>query len=305
MKIPLLLTTVLKRKVYKTYQKERDLVLFKGDCLNLLKKIPDNTVALTITSPPYFMGKEYDYSHKIEDFITDHRKILKEVVRVTKKGGSICWQVGYHVKNGYAMPLDYYVYDILKDEKEISLKNRIIWTYGHGLHSSNRFSGRHEVILWFTKGKDHYFDLDAVRVPQKYPGKRYYKGNKKGEFSGNPSGKNPGDVWDIPNVKANHVEKTGHPCQFPIALANRLIKSLCPRGGYVLDPYMGSGSTAASAIINGRKFIGSELVDSYYKIALNRCKDAVRGELLYRSEDKPIFKPTPNMSVARKPKSFK
>ena len=80
----------------------------------------------------------------------------------------------------------------------MSMRNRIVWHFGHGLHASRRFSGRYEVIMWFTKSDDYTFNLDAVRVPQKYPQKKHFKGPRRGELSGNPLGKNPGDVWEIP-----------------------------------------------------------------------------------------------------------
>jgi adenine-specific DNA-methyltransferase len=88
----------------------------------------------------------------------------------------------------------------------LKLRNRIVWTFGHGLHCQKRFSGRHETILWFTKSDDYKFKLDPVRVPSKYPFKKYFKGPNKGRISSNPLGKNPADVWDIPNVKANRAE---------------------------------------------------------------------------------------------------
>lgn len=113
----------------------------------------------------------------------------------------------YLVVNANVIPLDFLVYEIFTSKNDnfkhpLILRNRIIWTFGHGLNSTQRFSGRHETILWFTKGHDYEFNLDSVRIPQKYPGKRFYKGEHKGELSGNPLGKNPSDVWDIPNVKA-------------------------------------------------------------------------------------------------------
>lgn len=293
-------------KIFKNLKINKKLLLYNGDCVNLLKKIPSNSIDLVITSPPYCMGKEYDKSSEIEYFIKMHKKIFPEIVRVVKEEGNICWQVGYYINNKEVIPLDYLVFDILKECGDVFLKNRIIWHYGHGLHSSKRFSGRHEMILWFTKKKDGYiFNLDAVRVPQKYPGKRYYKGKRKGEFSGNPLGKNPADVWDIPNVNANHVEKTEHPCQFPVALVQRLILSLSNKNGYVLDPFMGSGSTAVAALLEGRKFIGADNNKKYWKIAEKRCDDLVHGKAKYRPYDKPIMEPSLNMAVARKPRSFK
>lgn len=282
-----------------------EIKLFNGDCIDLVRQIPDHSVDLVITSPPYFMGKAYDRSTKIEDFIAAHERLFPEVIRVLKPGGSICWQVGYHIDKNILFPLDYTIYSLLSSVEDIYLRNRIIWTFGHGLHSKHRFSGRHETILWFSKGKDYYFDLDSVRIPQKYPGKKHYKGEKKGEYSGNPLGKNPSDVWEIPNVNANHIEKTEHPCQFPIALAQRLVKALSPNGGTILDPYMGSGSTCIAAALEERKFIGADTEHSYCKIAKERLMDLQSGNLKYRPIDQPIFEPIETSSVAIKPSNFK
>ena len=242
-----------------------EITIYKGDCLELLRKIPDNYCDLIITSPPYCIGKAYENIHDdINTFIKQQKIIFEDIYRILKVGGSLCWQVGYHIAKSEAIPLDYYVYQIFgegskKYENPLILRNRIIWTFGHGLNSTQRFSGRHETILWFTKGKDYTFDLDDIRVPQKYPGKRYYRGDKKGELSGNPLGKNPSDVWDIPNVKANHIEKTKHPCQFPVAIPRRLIKALTAENGVVLDPFMGVGSSGVAAILEKRRFIGAEI----------------------------------------------
>lgn len=207
------------------------------------------------------------------------------------------------------MPLDYIVYDIFTSMSEeldnpLILRNRIVWTFGHGLNSTARFSGRHEMILWFTKGTQTIFNLDEVRIPQKYPGKRSYKGPNKGQLSGNPIGKNPSDVWDIPNVKANHIEKTIHPCQFPVTIPQRLIKALTNKNGLVLDPFMGSGTTGVAALVEGRRFVGSEIQKSYFDISVRRIKDAAEGKAKVR-EDKPVAEPNPNATVAKLPDEFR
>ena len=295
----------MNKNISKNFEKNKSCILHLGDSLEFLRTIPTGSVDLVITSPPYCMGKEYDKSNEIAYFIDIHKKIFPEIIRVVKDGGNICWQVGYHVNNSNIIPLDFLIFDILKGYKDIHLKNRIIWQYGHGLHSSKRFSGRHEDVLWFAKGDKNIFNLDPVRVPQKYPGKRYYKGINKGEFSGNPLGKNPSDVWEIPNVKANHVEKTCHPCQFPVALAQRLVLALSKKGGYILDPFMGSGSAGVAALIEGRKFVGVDINRRYWQAARKRCEDALVGKAKYRPHDKPIFLPSPNMAVSKKPASFK
>lgn len=284
--------------------KSRSASLFQGDSYELLKKIPDNSIDLIITSPPYCMGKEYENDTDTESFIANHKKILPEIVRIAKDGASICWQVGFHVKDGAITPLDFLIHDILRKENNLFLRNRIVWTFGHGLHCSTRFSGRYEVIMWYTKGSEYTFNLDSVRVPQQYPGKRHAKGPKKGELSGNPKGKNPSDVWEIPNVKANHIEKTNHPCQFPVAIAQRLIKALSNENDLVLDPYAGTSSTGIAAILEKRRFIGAELDEGYVDISEKRLIGAMNGELKVRPLDKEIHKPRPTDKVVIKPEHF-
>lgn len=286
-------------------QSNRSPLLFTGDSLHLVKSLPDESIDLTVTSPPYCMGKEYDTSTSVDDFIAAHRTILPEIARVTKTGGSICWQVGYHVKDRTIYPLDYAVYSALSEIKEIRLRNRLIWTFGFGMHQRTRFSGRHETVLWFSKGDDFCFDLDAVRTPQKYPGKRRYKGSKKGEYSCNPKGKNPGDVWEIPNVKASHIEKLEHPCQFPTALAVRLIRALSSKGGIVFDPYSGTASTGVAALLEGRRFLGAEINPQYQEIARERLLETLSGKSRVRPLDRPLYAPRPNEAVSQRPPHFK
>ena len=282
---------------------------YNKDCLDVLMETKSESVDLIITSPPYCMGKAYeDPRNDIETFKNIHHRIIKEIYRVVKKGGSVCWQVGYHVHSGVVVPLDCIVYDMFNgfssnNEFPFVLRNRIIWTFGHGLNSKKRFSGRHEVILWFSKGDSECFNLDDVRIPQKYPGKKAYKGVNKGEYTCNPLGKNPSDVWDIPNVKAKHVEKTIHPCQYPVALPLRLIKALSNQGGTVFDPFAGVGTTGVAAIICNRNFIGSEICKDYYDIGLARLKEASAGNIVYR-KDEPVKMPNPNSSVAKRPATF-
>lgn len=297
------------KKIYKHFKDTNKITLYNGDCINLLKRIPNESVDLIITSPPYCIGKAYESPNDdINTFRNQHIKIFPEMYRILKPGGSICWQIGYHVINGSIIPLDYIVYDVFtRDnntrEHQIILRNRIIWTFGHGLNSEQRFSGRHETILWFTKGNQYNFELDNIRVPQKYPGKRSYKGSNKGEFSGNPLGKNPSDVWDIPNVKALHVEKTSHPCQFPVAIPQRFIKALVPTDGLILDPFAGSGTSAVAAVLQKCRFVGAEINNEYYSIALNRIKMTIDGKIKIR-EDKPVCEPNPKDAVATLPREF-
>jgi adenine-specific DNA-methyltransferase len=278
--------------------------LLLHDAFDFLKKIKPGSVDLIVSSPPYCMGKEYEKSLNVEDFIAAHELLAPLLARVLRRGGSLCWQVGHHVKKGVVTPLDAIVYPIFARQNDLQLRNRIVWTFGHGVHASKRFSGRHETILWFTKGDDYIFNLDAVRIPQKYPGKKYYKGPLKGEFSGNPKGKNPSDVWEIPNVKSRHVEKTSHPCQFPVALVQRLIKALTRRRANVVDPFMESGSVALAAAIEGRSFRGCDIKQSYVLIARGRVENARKGQPKYRPLERPIYVPSATDSVAIRPKHF-
>jgi len=278
--------------------------IFYGDSLDLVRNLPARSIDLIFSSPPYCMGKEYERSSSVDDFAANHRVFLPELVRVLRPGGSICWQVGYHISPVQVTPLDFIAHEIFSGLGELRLKNRIVWTFAHGLHAKKRFSGRHEVVLWYTKGEAS-FDLNSIRVPQKYPGKKAYRGPNKGKYSGNPLGKNPGDVWNVPNVKGFHVEKTNHPCQFPVALPLVFVKALCPAKGIVFDPFMGVGSTGVAAAMEGRRFVGAEIVREYAETALRRILEARNGRAVYRSMEQPIHEPRPTDAVARKPAHFR
>lgn len=282
-----------------------DISLRVQDAFELLKSLPSRCADLVVSSPPYHVGKEYDVSTSAKDFFDIHMRLAPELNRVLRPGGSLCWQVGHHAKDGVIVPLDALVYPAFSTQKELRLRNRIVWTFGHGVHATKRFSGRHETVLWFTKGDNYRFDLDAVRVPQKYPGKRHYKGPKKGDFSGNPLGKNPGDVWDIPNVKSRHVEKTAHPCQFPVALVQRLILALTRKGDLVVDPFMGSGTSALAAALEGRRFAGCDIERRYVTIARKRISDLQGGKHTHRPIEKPVHVPSAQDSVAKRPAHFR
>lgn len=264
--------------------------MYHGDCLDLLHEIPDKTMKLVVTSPPYNIGKSYEKKTQMTEYIASQTKIIRECMRTLRSDGSICWQVGNYVENGEIIPLDILLYPIF-DELGLKLRNRIVWYFGHGLHASKRFSGRYEVILWFTKSDEYTFNLDDVRVPQKYPEKKYFKGPKVGELSGNPLGKNPSDIWEIPNVKANHIEKTTHPAQFPVELIERLVVALTNEGDWTFDPFMGVGTTQIASIIHKRKSAGAEIQKDYYESALKRVKLAERGELKIRPMERPVFNP--------------
>lgn len=260
------------------------------DNLKFMRSLDDESMHLIVTSPPYNLGKPYETRRSQEIYIEEQTASIAEAVRLLHPKGSICWQVGNYVDDGEIFPLDILLYPLFKNHG-LRLRNRIVWTFGHGLHCQKRYSGRHEAILWFTKGDDYTFNLDPVRVPSKYPDKKSFKGPRKGQISGHPLGKNPSDVWEIPNVKANHVEKSDHPCQFPVGLVERLVLSLTDRGENVLDPYLGVGSSAVAALKNQRNAFGCDTVAQYTKIAQQRVKDTIAGVIRTRPMNKPIYEP--------------
>jgi adenine-specific DNA-methyltransferase len=286
--------------IARRYSPENIVTLYSGDCLDLLSSMPDGCADLIVTSPPYNIGKEYEKKLIIEKYIEQQRKVITESVRVLSAKGNICWQVGNYVDKGSIVPLDILLYPVF-NELKLKMRNRIVWTFDHGLHCRRRLSGRYETIMWFSKSDDYYFDLDPIRVPQKYPGKKYFKGPKTGQYSCNPLGKNPGDVWAIPNVKHNHVEKTLHPCQFPVELVERLVLSMTPKNGLVVDPFMGVGTSAVAAVINGRRSAGAETNRDYLKIAQERVVLASQGLLKTRPMGRPVYEPNVSGCVAQNP----
>jgi adenine-specific DNA-methyltransferase len=296
--------------------KESKSVLSCSDSYSFVRMIPNDSIKLIITSPPYNLGKRYEKKSKFELYLVEQKKIVHELIRVLHPNGSICWEVGNYVEKGEVFPLDIHFYNLFKEEN-LKLRNRIIWYFGHGLHASKRFSGRYETILWFTKEDDYTFNLDSVRVPTKYPGKRYYKGSKKGKPSCNPLGKNPSDIWEvvnrdwendlwnIPNVKSNHPEKTVHPCQFPIELAERCVLALTDKQDWILDPYCGAGSSLLAGLKHDRKVIGCDKENDYIEITKERMEKLCTGTLRIRPLGKPVHKPTGREKVTKIPDEWK
>jgi adenine-specific DNA-methyltransferase len=277
-------------KISDRFKSDAHAVVFEGDCRDMLGQVPSGAIQLVVTSPPYNLGKEYESRLHLDDYLAQQREVIAECVRVLSDSGSICWQVGNYVNGGAIIPLDSLLYPVFA-EMGLKMRNRIVWHFEHGLHCSRRLSGRYENILWFTKADDYVFDLDAIRVPQKYPGKKYFKGPKAGQYSCHPLGKNPGDMWTIPNVKSNHVEKTGHPCQFPVELIERLVLSLSREGDWVLDPFLGTGTSIIAALRHQRRGIGAEVLRKYVELAKSRIQLAADDELPVRPMNRPVFDP--------------
>jgi len=294
-------------------EREKNAVILPGESAASLRTLQERSVKLVITSPPYNLGKAYEKPIHLSEYLKNLSPVVDQLVRVLSADGSLCWQVGNYVDKGEIFPLDIFYYPFFK-ARGLKLRNRIVWYFDHGLHASKRFSGRYEVLLWFTKGDEYTFNLDNVRVPSKYPGKTDYKpGKNYGKPTGNPLGKNPSDIWKliqheweqglwcIPNVKANHPEKTIHPCQFPIELVERCVLALTNPGDSVLDPFSGVGSAILAALRHGRKGIGCERDESYNEIARRRITDFYNESLRYRPLGKPVHQPTGREKVSRIP----
>jgi len=303
-------------RVSQQFDMKSQAVIVCDDVLNCCRELPSEAFQLIISSPPYNLGKEYEKQTGLQKYLEWQECVIQELFRLCHANGSIVWQVGNFVDQGEVYPLDIYFYPIFK-KWGMQLRNRIVWHFDHGLHASKRFSGRYEVLLWFTKTDNYVFNLDSVRVPSKYPGKRHYKGEKKGELSGNPLGKNPSDFWplmcreweegviDIPNVKSNHPEKTAHPCQFPIELVERCVLALTNENDFVLDPFGGVGSSLIAAVKNRRKGMIIDKESAYLEIACERFSALQNGNLKIRPLGKPLHKPSGREKVAQVPKEWK
>jgi len=291
-------------------------VTLAGDSAETLKKVPDESVKLIITSPPYNLGKAYEEAEQLGAYLDNLTPIVDQLIRVLSNDGSLCWQVGNYVEESEIFPLDIFYYPYFK-ARGLKLRNRIVWHFEHGLHCSKRFSGRYEVLLWFTKSDDYTYNLDSVRVPSKYPGKTNFRpGPNYGKPSGNPLGKNPSDIWkivekdwesslwNVPNVKANHPEKTIHPCQFPIELVERCVLALTNENDWVLDPFSGVGSAILAALRHNRRGMGCEKQDNYVDIAKQRIADFRNGTLPYRPLGRPVHQPTGREKVSQVPKEW-
>ena len=248
-------------------------LLYHGDALEYMSALPDGIVGLTVTSPPYNIGKEYETTLPLASYIKWTERWVKEVYRLTDRFGAFWLNLGYLQIPGRAraIPIPYLVWDRVP----FYLVQEVVWNYGAGVSSKRAFSPRNEKFLWYTKSSDHYvFDLDSVRDPNvKYPNQK-----KNGRLRVNPLGKNPTDVWTIPKVTTGEdvvgrrasPERTKHPAQFPIAVIDRIIKACSRQSDLVFDPFMGSGTTAEVAMMNKRLVVGFEIRTEYVSMAIDR-----------------------------------
>nr|WP_317200690.1 site-specific DNA-methyltransferase [uncultured Psychrobacter sp.] len=262
--------------------------IYQEDCLEGMKKIPKELVDLTITSPPYNIGKEYEELAKLDDYLEWCKRWMHEVYRVTVPHGTFWLNVGYLevAGKGKAVPIPY----LLWDKTDFYLIQEVVWNYSAGVACRKRLSPRNEKILWYVKDPEAYtFNLDDIRDPNvKYPNQK-----KNGKLKCNPLGKNPTDVWQIKKVTSGRnrasSERTPHPAQFPIDLVERMIKASSNEGELILDPFMGSGSTAETALANGRYVIGFELKNEYIGYARDRIENFIENKILLEAQQELSF----------------
>ncbi|MEX9357399.1 MULTISPECIES: DNA-methyltransferase [Morganellaceae] len=258
------------------YENE-NVIIYGMDCLEGMRKIPSEIIDLSVTSPPYNIGKEYEDILSVDEYILWCSEWMSELHRLSKKDGSLWLNVGYlEVENkGLAVPIPY----LLWDKTEFYLIQEVVWNYSAGVACKKRLSPRNEKILWYVKNPENYkFNLDEIRDPNvKYPNQK-----KNGKLKCNPLGKNPSDVWQISKVTSgknrSSKERMDHPAQFPLEMIDRIIKAGSNPGDTIIDPFMGSGTTAISALKNGRKVIGFEKNSDYINIIANRIDDYYLNE---------------------------
>lgn len=246
-----------------------NIAIYQGDCVALMQKIPDELIQLTVTSPPYNIGKEYESVMSLDEYLEWCKSWIKSIYRLTNDDGAFWLNVGYLniEKKGLAVPIPY----LLWDKTDFFFLQEVVWNYSAGVACRNRLSPRNEKLLWYLKNPDKYiFNLDDIRDPNvKYPNQK-----KNGKLKCNPLGKNPSDVWQIAKVTSgtnrSSKERTSHPAQFPIEMIERIIKASSNTHDVILDPFIGSGTTAIAAQRNNRFVIGFEINPAYIDIMKNR-----------------------------------
>lgn len=235
--------------------------IIHGDSLDKLVKLPSNHFDLVIADPPYNLGKDYGNNHDIkgfQEYLDFSKAWLTESHRVLKPTGTIYVFMGFRFIS--------YLYDILDRQLGMFLNSWIVWHYTQGMGKTRGFSPRHDDVLMFNKSKDYIFNLDSVRVPQKY-----YRDRN------NMRGANPGDVWQFSHVHYCNENRQAHPTQKPEGLMERMILASTPEGGTVLDPFLGSGTTLRVCQQLERVGTGIELNPDYIALAKDRLSKEFTG----------------------------
>lgn len=264
--------------------------IYNCDCFEAITKLPEEFINLTVTSPPYNIGKEYEKLLPLEEYLNWCEKWIGQIYRLTIDNGAFWLNLGYLSIPGRAkaIPIPY----LLWDRIPFFLIQEVVWNYGAGVAGKKVLSPRNEKFLWYVKNENNYiFNLDDIRDPNvKYPNQK-----KKGKLRCNTIGKNPSDVWQIAKVTSgknrSSSERAPHPAQFPRDLIDRIIKGFSNKGDLVLDPFMGSGTTAESALAYDRYVIGFEINENYCQYISYRLGSSSYAsqnsyrESVYRDED--------------------
>lgn len=262
-------------KMGKPYYQNGDFVLYNSDCVEFMNKLESPVFDLTVTSPPYNIGKSYETHTNLDDYVKWSREWIKGVYKNTIQNGTFWLNVGYTPKHdmGKAVPLSYLLWNL----SDFYFIQEVIWNYGAGVAGRLFYSPRNEKFLWYVKDKDLYtFNLDDVRDPNvKYPNQK-----KNGKIRVNSLGKNPTDVWQFAKVTSganrSSKERTNHPAQFPESVIDRVIKASSNKGDIVFDPFVGSGTTAIVALRNGRKCVAIEVSKEYCDLTIKRYESELQ-----------------------------
>lgn len=255
---------ILKKLGEPSYQDDNCLI-YNEDCIRGLKKLKTSIFDCCITSPPYNIGKEYESSLTVAEYVDWSTEWISEVSGKLKDNGSMWLNLGYMKTDRGNIPISY----MLHERIPMYLQQEVVWHYTAGVACRNMFSPRNEKLLWYLKNpQDYTFNLDAVRDKNvKYPNQ-----TRNGKLRCNPLGKNPGDVWIIPKVTSGRSskERTKHPAQFPEALVERCVLVSTNERDIILDPFMGSGTTAKVALNHGRRVVGFEINSGYLDLIRDR-----------------------------------
>ncbi|MGK7905293.1 MAG: site-specific DNA-methyltransferase [Hormoscilla sp.] len=278
----MLLTSIVDR-LGKPYYQAPNCWIYWVDCLEAFAQLPDSSINLTITSPPYNIGKEYERSLPVAEYLDWCQKWIAMVYRSTHPSGAFWLNLGYFSLSdrAKAIPIPY----LLWERIPFYLMQEIVWHYGAGVACKKIFSPRNEKFLWYVKNPNSYtFNLDEVRDPNvKYPNQK-----KNGKIKVNSQGKNPTNVWQFPKVTSGKnrsaKERTPHPAQFPVAAIERIVKASSNQNEIVLDPFMGSGTTAVVALDLQRPVIGFEIRQDYCDIAAGRIDNFLSHKAIEQSQ---------------------
>lgn len=261
--------------ISKTGSNQTTHIVEVGDCLEVLAKIPSNSIQLIICDPPYNIQLAHWDDHA--DYIGWASRWLDEAERVLAPTGSIAIFGGLQYQGEAGSGDLISIISHMRKHSKMLLANLIIWNYPNGMSAQRFFANRHEEIAWFAKSKKYFFDLDAVREPYDEETKAAYMKDKRLNPESVEKGRNPTNVWRIGRLNGNSLERVGHPTQKPAAVIERLVRALSYPGSTVLDFFAGSGVTARVAIQEGRNSISSD-VDPTFRDHIAKQLEFLRAD---------------------------